>query len=191
MTGNDVTASTRTARVERRLPSWLAPTALTWCVLGLLVSVYLTYEHYTGSSTLACPATGAIDCAKVTSSAWASILGVPVAPLGVVFFAVMLVLCRPTMLRRDDRRLDLARLGFCGVGLVMALYLLWVELFQVHAICLWCTGVHILTFLLFATLLIGNVFVEPGSAAPSRRELRSRATARLLRPPRRRARAPW
>ena len=65
------------------------------------------------------------------------------------------------MLRRRSRRLDLVRLGLCGVGLITALYLLWAELFQVHAICLWCTGVHILTFLLFATLLIGNVFVEP------------------------------
>lgn len=145
----------------RTIPRWLAPTALLWCVLGLAVSVYLTYEHYTGSTTLACPATGAIDCARVTASAWSSILGIPVAPLGVVFFAVMLVLCRPALLRRDDRRLDLARLGFCGVGLLTALYLLWAELFQVHAICLWCTGVHLLTFLLFATLLIGNVFVEP------------------------------
>lgn len=144
-------------------PGLLAPTALTWCVLGLLVSIYLTYEHLTGSTTLACPATGSIDCARVTSSEWASILGIPVAPLGVVFFAVMLVLCRPSMLRRPSRQLDLVRLGFCGIGLLMALYLLWAELFQVRAICLWCTAVHVLTFLLFATLLIGNVFVEPES----------------------------
>ena len=155
-----MSAPAPTVTPERLLPGWLAPTALLWGGLGLAVSVYLTYEHYTGSTTLACPANGAIDCARVTSSAWASILGIPVAPLGVVFFAVMLGLCRPALLRRDDRRLDLVRLGFCGVGLLTALYLLWAELFQVHAICLWCTGVHILTFLLFATLLVGNVFVE-------------------------------
>ncbi len=45
----------------------------------------------------------------------------------------------------------------------MALYLLWAELFQIHAICLWCTGVHILTFLLFVTLLFGLVLSEPES----------------------------
>ena len=157
----DLSASVGVSRGSRVTPRWLAPTALTLCVLGLLVSIYLSYEHLTGSTTLACPATGSIDCAKVTSSAWASILGIPVAPLGVVFFAVMLALCLPAMLRRPSRGLDLVRLGFCGIGLLMALYLLWAELFQVHAICLWCTAVHILTFLLFATLLIGNVFVEP------------------------------
>ncbi|MEP6650050.1 MAG: vitamin K epoxide reductase family protein [Lapillicoccus sp.] len=146
---------------QRTIPGWLAPLALTWNVLGLAVSAYLTFEHYTGSTTLACPASGAVDCAKVTSSAWSSILGIPVAPLGLVFFVVMLVLCRPSLLRRRSTALDVARLGFCGVGLLMALYLLWAELFQIHAICLWCTGVHILTFLLFVTLLFGLVLGEP------------------------------
>jgi uncharacterized membrane protein len=156
-----MTTSVRARPVERVIPGWLAPTALTLSVLGLAVSLYLTYEHYTGSTTLACPATGAIDCARVTASAWSSILGIPVAPLGLVFFAAMVVLCLPSMLRRPSLVLDVVRLGFCGVGLLMALYLLWAELFQIHAICLWCTGVHILTFLLFATLLIGRALVEP------------------------------
>ena len=152
-----------TGHPQRTIPRWLAPLSLTWCVLGLLTSAYLTYEHYTGSTTLACPASGAVDCAKVTSSAWSTILGVPVAPLGLVFFVVMLVLCRPSLLRRRSVALDVARLGFCGIGLLMALYLLWAELFQIHAICLWCTGVHILTFLLFVTLLFGLVLSEPES----------------------------
>lgn len=155
---------TTSARADRVVPRWLAPTVLVWCVLGLVVSIYLTYEHLTGSTTLACPTTGTVDCAKVTSSAWSSILGIPVAPLGVVFFAVMLGLCLPGVLRRPSRMLDAARLGFCAVGLLMALYLLWAELFQVHAICLWCTGVHVLTFLLFATLLLGSVYVQPEPA---------------------------
>jgi uncharacterized membrane protein len=152
-----------TGHPQRTIPRWLAPLSLTWCVLGLLTAAYLTYEHYTGSTTLACPASGAVDCAKVTSSAWSTILGVPVAPLGLVFFVVMLVLCRPSLLRRRSMALDVARLGFCGIGLLMALYLLWAELFQIHAICLWCTGVHILTFLLFVTLLFGLVLSEPES----------------------------
>ena len=158
-----MTSETTIRRPQRVIPRWLAPLSLTWCVLGLGVAAYLTYEHYTGSTTLACPASGAVDCAKVTSSAWSSILGIPVAPLGLLFFGVMLVLCLPSLLRRRSMALDVARLGFCGIGLVMALYLLWAELFQIHAICLWCTAVHILTFLLFVTLLFGLVLSEPES----------------------------
>lgn len=150
----------------RVVPRWLAPTALVWCVLGLAASAYLSYEHVTGGATLACPATDTVNCAKVTSSAWSSIVGIPVAPLGVFFFAVTSVLCMPAVLQRSSRLLDLVRIGFCGVGLVMALYLLWAELFQIRAICLWCTGVHVLTFLLFATLVFGQVLIEPAARRP-------------------------
>ncbi|MDQ2781476.1 MAG: vitamin K epoxide reductase family protein [Actinomycetota bacterium] len=156
--GRSATAVKGPAR--RETPSWLAPTALLWCVLGLGVAAYLTYEHYTGGTTLACPESDTVNCAKVTSSQWSSLLGIPVAPLGMVFFAVMLVLCLPSMLSRASRRLDAARLASCLVGLVMAVYLIWAELFQIHAICLWCTAVHLLTFLLFVTLLFGYVLAD-------------------------------
>jgi uncharacterized membrane protein len=33
------------------------------------------------------------------------------------------------------------------------LYLVYVEAVQLKALCLWCTGVHILTFLLFLAVL--------------------------------------
>jgi len=38
-----------------------------------------------------------------------------------------------------------------GVGFV--LYLLGEELFSIKAICLWCTGVHITTFLIFVLVV--------------------------------------
>ena len=33
------------------------------------------------------------------------------------------------------------------------IYLIYVELFDVGAICLWCTSVHIMTFLLFVIIV--------------------------------------
>src|SRR5579875_3900362 len=70
---------------------WIVGTVLS--ILGLGVAAYLTYEHYTGSKTLACPSAGAhslINCAKVTTSPWSVEFGIPVAVLGLVYFAVML-----------------------------------------------------------------------------------------------------
>ena len=159
---------TVTARppAQRVLPRGLVPTALAWSALGLVASAYLTYEHLTGSTTLACPEGATVNCAKVTSSQWSSFLGLPVAPLGLLFFVAMLALCLPSVMHRSSARLDALRLGFCGVGLALAIYLLWAELFQIHAICLWCTAVHVLTFLLFVTLLFGLVLAEPASTRP-------------------------
>ena len=119
--------------------------------LGLGVAGYLTYEHYKSSTSLACSDNGVVNCLKVTTSSYSEVAGVPVALLGLVFFAVMLVLQLPPMWRRADAAIRWIRLGWAVVGLGTVLYLLYAELFSIDAICLWCTSVHVLTFVLFGT----------------------------------------
>ena len=149
------------AAAERARPGWLAPLSVGISLVGLAVSVYLTFEHFTANATLACSIGGTIDCAKVTTSAWSTFLGVPVALLGVVFFVVALGLCLPRVWRRPERWLDAVRLGWLTIGLGMALYLIWAELYRVHAICLWCTAVHVATFLLWIAVLFGQILSGP------------------------------
>ena len=54
------------------------------------------------------------------------------------------------------RRLALAASGICFV-----LYLLAAELFSIKAICLWCTGVHVTTFLLFVLVVVSFPLMSP------------------------------
>lgn len=144
-------------------PRWLAPTTIGLSVLGLAVSIYLTYEHFTGSRTLACSGSGQVDCLKVTTSQWSTLFGLPVALLGLLFFVGMTIACLPGVWCRTSRQVDLARIAATGAGLVMVFYLIWAEFFRIHAICLWCTGVHVITFVLFFTLVFGLLFTEPPS----------------------------
>ena len=160
----DADGVTPTGAVRVR-PAWLAPVTVTLGVLGLLVSAYLTFEHFTANATLACSIGGVVDCAKVTSSAWSTFMGVPVALLGLVFFAVTLALCLPSAWRRPEGWLDAARLAWVTIGLGMALYLVWAELYRIHAICLWCTAVHVLTFLLWIVVLFGQILSGPAVEA--------------------------
>lgn len=118
---------------------------------GLGVSIYLTIEHYTTSLTLACPESGTINCAKVTKSEWADIAGIPVAVLGLVYFVAMTALMLPSAWR--VAALHRVRIAAASTGVAMVIYLIWVELFRVNAICLWCTVVHICTITLFALVL--------------------------------------
>ena len=46
-------------------------------------------------------------------------------------------------------RVHVLRLAVAAVGIVTVLYLISTELFTVKKICLWCTGVHLVTFALF------------------------------------------
>jgi uncharacterized membrane protein len=128
--------------------------SLVLCVIGLGISIYLTYEHYTGNKTLACSENRKVNCAKVTTSQWSHIGGVPVAVFGLIFFVGMTVLCLPWVWRFPQ--LDALRVLGVIVGIGSALYLVWIELFKVDAICLWCTGVHIITLLLLGAVLWTN-----------------------------------
>jgi uncharacterized membrane protein len=128
---------------------WIWFSSAIAATLGLAISIYLTIEHYTTSTTLACPDTGVVNCVKVTTSPQSTIIGIPVAVLGLVFFAAMGILTLPRLWHERSSAVRWTRVGLAGVGVVTVIYLLYVELFVVDAICLWCTAVHVLTIALF------------------------------------------
>ncbi|HTU39095.1 MAG TPA: vitamin K epoxide reductase family protein [Acidimicrobiales bacterium] len=148
-------------------PRWPGIAGTIVCVLGLGVAGYLTFEHYTSSSSLACSDNGAINCLKVTTSSYSSVAGVPVAVLGLVFFVVMLALQVPAMWQRPERWVRVARLVWATAGVGTVVYLLYAELFAIDAICLWCTSVHVLTVVLFGTTVYASLSYPPPEVAVS------------------------
>ena len=74
---------------------WVRVAAPLLCLAGLGVSAYLTIAHYNAKVILACPATGIVNCAKVTESPQSAILGVPVALLGLLYFVAITPLHLP------------------------------------------------------------------------------------------------
>jgi uncharacterized membrane protein len=143
------------------LPGWPGILGTIVCLLGLGVSGYLTYEHFTSSSSLACSDNGVVNCLKVTTSSYSEVAGVPVALLGLIFFAVMLVFQLPVMWRRTDPAVRWIRLGWALAGLGTVLYLFYAELFEIDAICLWCTSVHVLTLILFGSTVFATLSYPP------------------------------
>ena len=146
--------------VETSAPRWLILSSLGLAVLGLGIAGYLAFEHHTASTTLSCPETGVINCLKVTTSTYSSFLGLPVSDLGVVFFVAMALLCLPSSWASPSVLLQRTRLAVSATGALFVLYLLWAELFQLDALCLWCTAVHVVTVALFGVLVIGTALVD-------------------------------
>lgn len=143
------------ANVPVRAP-WRSVATTIISVLGLAVASYLTYEHYTGSTGLSCPlGGGAINCEAVTTSKESVVFGVPVALLGLLFFVPMLALSLPWAWRTSRRYVAQARLAMSSIGIVFVFYLVYAELFEIQKICIWCTSVHVLTFLLFVLIATG------------------------------------
>jgi uncharacterized membrane protein len=97
-------------------------------LLGLAISIYLTWVHYAGIEPVC---TGISDCERVQSSSYAELVGIPVAVLGIVGYAAILVSLR---LRVEVTAL----LAYLAVA--FSAYLTWAELFRIDAICQWCVA---------------------------------------------------
>jgi uncharacterized membrane protein len=151
--------------------AWLRWTTLILSIVGLGVSIYLTIEHFSGSNHLAgCSETaGAVNCTKVTTSSQSVVFGIfPVAVLGLAFFVFMVAANSPWGWNWKLPAFRWLRLASVVVGIGFVLYLVYAELFQIQAICLYCTSVHVITFLLFAIIVYDSTFrhAPPPAAAP-------------------------
>ncbi len=143
------------------MPGWVALAGSALSVLGIALGTYLTIAHYTTSSVLACAETGVINCTKVTSSSYSVVLGVPVALGGLLFFVAMLPLQLPQAWRSPSPTLRRARLAWSLLGVASVLWLVYVELFRLDAICLYCTAVHVVTIALFGVTAVGSALTPP------------------------------
>jgi uncharacterized membrane protein len=147
------------APLPLRMLSWVRDHPLklaVWLlsIAGLGVSIYLTITHYDTSVTIACSDKGVINCEKVTTSAQSMVFGVfPVAVLGLAFYCFMAVINSPFGWRFAIPAVRWLRLGSVVVGMGFVLYLVFAEVIQIGNICLWCTSVHVITFLIFVLLV--------------------------------------
>ena len=152
----------------------LATFILSLYALG--ASVYLTIAHFDANVTLICSGKGIVNCAEVTTSSQSMVFGVlPVAVLGLAFYVFMTVLNSPWIWRLQRTCseqlawiLRYTRVGSIVVGMGFVLYLIYAELIQINAICLWCTSVHVATFLLFALIVFNASFSPPSQARTGR-----------------------
>jgi uncharacterized membrane protein/thiol-disulfide isomerase/thioredoxin len=124
---------------------WLIPLVV---VLGMGVAGYLTYIESTSVQAV-CGPVG--DCNAVQNSSYARVLGIlPVGILGLLGYAAILVAWIVHRLR-EDRLGDYARLAMLGMalfGTLYSIYLTYIELWVIYAVCIWCLSSAVLITLL-------------------------------------------
>ncbi len=141
-----------------RPASWSGPgrpgalLLMAFATIGFGIAGYLTAVHYAGVP-LACSANGLVDCAKVVTSQFSVVPGtsMPITVPGMAFFLVSFGLGLGQF--RSPQRFSLrqAHFAWACLGLLAVFYLVFVELVELHHICLWCTGVHALIVLTLIT----------------------------------------
>src|SRR5258708_23091239 len=136
--------------------SWGQLLQLLLALVGAGISVYLTAVSY-ANGKLICTNSGKVNCARVLSSAYSVVAGTSI-PISVPGLAWCLVLAGLAIIGlrtiARPRWLNIAQFLWAFLGILTALYLVYVEIVLLHSICAWCTALHVLILLVFLITLI-------------------------------------
>ncbi len=120
---------------------------------GLFISAYLYLYKLGKIGSLAC---GTGGCEAVQLSPWSRIAGLDVALIGVLGYAGLLALTlaalQPGLLGQRWPASLLAVLA--GAGVLFTVYLTYLELFVIHAICRWCVASGFVILAIFVVALL-------------------------------------
>ncbi|MFQ5661714.1 MAG: vitamin K epoxide reductase family protein [Candidatus Paceibacteria bacterium] len=115
-------------------------------LLGLADSIYLTIKHFTHSDINCSIFNG---CDLVTTSIYSTILGVPVALLGVIFYGLVLTFA----VRRSLALL----LIISSIGFLISIWFVYTQGFILNAFCFYClisAGISTTLFILSLILMV-------------------------------------
>jgi uncharacterized membrane protein len=124
---------------------------------GIGVASYIAIAESGGGSPV-CVA-GSRGCQTVAESSYSHMFGVNIAVFGIVGYVLLL---GAALLRGDLARM--AGFAIALVGFGYSLYLTYLEVFTIEAICQWCVASAVLMTLLFATnsiRMLAYVGTEP------------------------------
>jgi len=122
--------------------------AMALAAAGVGIASYLAVVHY-AAQPIACNGLG--DCEYVNNSEYARLAGIPVATVGAVAYATMLAATLGAWLRRDATLL-LAAWGVALASFAFSIYLTYIELEVLEAICVYCVASASVMTALFAAL---------------------------------------
>jgi uncharacterized membrane protein len=114
---------------------------------GLSDSIYLA-QHEADNVPLLCNVQNLSGCNVVASSQYAHFFGISIAEYGVIFYAFIFIIAALELVFFDRllrRILQIVAL----VGIVASLYLTFVELFVLRALCIYCLASACIALLIF------------------------------------------
>jgi len=116
---------------------------------GIFISLYLTLYKLGVIGELSCSIG---SCETVNTSKWSRFLGLPVAAWGLLFYIdVFLIALVGTLERLENHPIiSLVLVVEAAVGVLFSVWLTYLELAVIHAICIWCVASAIIV-----TLILG------------------------------------
>ena len=141
----------------------LVLTLIVLALIGVADSSYLAARHYSGEDVV-CNIGGHVfgDCSTVTNSEYAVVAGVPVAVAGAGYYFALLILAA-SMVTYDDKRLRKLFIVIASLGLLGSLWFVYLQLFVLNSICVYCMVSAVTTTLLLLVALVDHRLVYKSS----------------------------
>jgi uncharacterized membrane protein len=131
-------------------------------VIGLLIASYLSIVELQGIAPVCGPIKG---CEEVALSEYSRIGGVPVAVFGVGLSLLLLSLA-VAWWKTDMYGLLLAHYGLSMAGVIFEAYFLYLQVFVIGAVCIWCTSYGLSLILRFVVAFIVWLRQPPPEGVP-------------------------
>ena len=122
-------------------------------VIGMLVSAYLTYQHFKPVGGAFCNVNDYVSCDIVNKSIYSEIFHIPVAILGFAAYAIIFAAAFGLLKEKlPSYALELVAF-FTGASLGFSIYLTAMEFFVLRAVCIFCVTQQIIIIIIFIILL--------------------------------------
>ena len=131
---------------------WIMWAVCALAICGIAISSLSLQRHYATSKTSFCEIGETFDCDIVNRSEYSSILGIPVALIGMLGYAALAGLAT---VYRNRRETPAWLFGGSTAGLAFALYLTYVE---GHILGVWCILCLISLGLIASITLLSGIF---------------------------------
>ena len=143
-------------------------------LVGILIALYLTLYKVGVIGTLTCTVG---SCETVNTSRWATFLGLPVAAWGLAAYVALFTLSMAGTGDRyaGSRTLSWLLVGIAGWSVLFSAWLTYIELFVIHAICIWCVASAVI---LVVILVASVVDLRGAGSARGARGARGAGSAR-------------
>lgn len=119
---------------------------LVLAALGLADSIYLAIKAATHTALFCDIGAGLDGCNQVAQSPYSRIYGIPLAYLGVFFYA-LLGTAGLAALYRHHRYLHRALLAVAGIGAAFSVVFLYIQIVLIEAMCIYCIASAVIAFL--------------------------------------------
>jgi uncharacterized membrane protein/protein-disulfide isomerase len=157
---------------EKLMSSKSRTLLVAFALLGLAASSVSSYVHYKLVTeqhyASFCDVSATVSCTEAYLSRYGSFMGVPVAVLGVIFFATILLLAamagRPASASKENAPAYIFALS--TVGLAFALYLGWSSYFVLKVFCILCAITYVSVIAIF--IISGGATTFPMTTLPGR-----------------------